>query len=158
MYICGTYRSPQSSSDNDVALINLINNICKRYNDNLIFIGTFNLQQIKWNNLLYDENNKTNYNDLFTANLNDNFLSQHVLKPTTIRSDHTQNIQDLISNGDFINNINYSESIGFSDYVVLTFDCDWKENVWEEEKTIFCYDRGDYNRMRKYFQEELKAF
>ena len=42
--------------------------------------------------------------------------------------------------------------------MVLTFDYDWKENVWEEERTIFYYDRGDYNKMRKYFQEELKVF
>ena len=82
-------RSPQSSSDNDIALINLMNNICKRYNDSIIFIGDFNLPKLKWNNLLYDEDNKTNYNDLFIANLNDNFLSQHVLEPTRIRSDQT---------------------------------------------------------------------
>ena len=25
-------------------------------------------------------------------------------------------------------------------------------------ETIFCYDRGDYNRMRKYFPEKLKEF
>ena len=87
LYICVIYRSPQSSSDNDIALINLMNNICKRYNDNIIFIGDFNLPKIKWNNLLYDEDNKTNYNDLFIANLNDNFLSQHILEPTRIRSD-----------------------------------------------------------------------
>ena len=49
-----------------------MNNICKRYNDNKIFIGDFNLPKIKWNNLLYDEDNKTNYN-VFIANLNDNF-------------------------------------------------------------------------------------
>ena len=29
LYICVIYRSPQSSSDNDIALINLMNNICK---------------------------------------------------------------------------------------------------------------------------------
>ena len=87
LYICVIYRSPQSSSDNDIALINLMNNICKRYNDNIILISYFNLPKIKWNNLLYDEDNKTNYNDLFIANLNDNFLSQHVLEPTRIRSD-----------------------------------------------------------------------
>ena len=34
VYICLIYRSPQSSSDNDIALINLMNNICKRYNNN----------------------------------------------------------------------------------------------------------------------------
>ena len=130
LYICVIYRSPQSSSDNDIAIINLINTICKRYNDNIIFTGDFDLPKIKWNNLLYDEDNKTNYNDLFIANLNDNFLSQHVLEPTRIRLDQTQNILDLIiSNGEFINNINYSEPVGFSDHEVLTFDCDWKENV-----------------------------
>ena len=158
LYICVIYGSPQSSSDNDIALINLMNNICKRYNDNIIFIGDFNLAKIKWNNLLYDEDNKINYNNLFIANLN-NFLSQHVLEPTRIRSDQTQNILNLIIlKGDFINNKNYSEPVGFSGRVVLTFDCDWKENVWEEERTIFCYERGNYNRMRKYFQEELKEF
>ena len=136
-----------------------MNNICKKYNDNIIFIGDFNLTKIKWNNLLYDEDNKTNHNDLFIANLNENFLSQHVLELTRIKSDQSQNILDLIiSNGDFINNINYREPFEFSDHEVLTFDCYWKENVWEEGKAIFCYERGDYNRMRKYFHEELKAF
>ena len=42
--------------------------------------------------------------------------------------------------------------------VVLTFACDWKANFWEEKKTIFCYERGDYYKMKKYFQGELKAF
>ena len=38
LYKCVINRSPQSSSDNDIALINVMNNICKRYNDNIIFI------------------------------------------------------------------------------------------------------------------------
>ena len=159
LYICVIYRSPQSSSDNDIALINLMNNICKIYNDNIILIGDFNLPKIKWNNLLFDEENITKYNDLFITNLIENFLSQHILELVRIRSDQTQNVLDLkISNGDFINNINYSEPVRFSDHVILAFDCDWKENVWEEEKTIFCYERRNYNIMRKYFQEKLTAF
>ena len=93
-------------SDNDIALINLMNNICKRYKDNIKFLGDFNLPKIKWNNLLYEDDNKTNYNDLFIANLNENFLLQHVLEPMRKRSDQAQNKLDLIiSNGDYINNI-----------------------------------------------------
>ena len=84
-----------------------MNNICKRYKDNVIFIGDFNLPKLKWNNFLYGEENKINYNDLFIANLNENFLSQHILEPTRIKSDQTQNILGLIiTKGDFINNIN----------------------------------------------------
>ena len=51
------YRSPQNLSDNDIALINLMNNICKRYKDNIKFLGDFNLPKIKWNNLLYEDDN-----------------------------------------------------------------------------------------------------
>ena len=47
LYICVVYRSPQSSRDNDIALINLMNNICKRYNDNILLIGDFYLPKIK---------------------------------------------------------------------------------------------------------------
>ena len=69
------YKSPQSSSDNDIALINLMDNKCERHNDNILFIGDFNLPKIKWNNLLYGGENKINYIDLFIANLNENCLS-----------------------------------------------------------------------------------
>ena len=69
------YKSPQSSSDNDIALINLIDIICERYNDNILVIGDFNLPKIKWNYLLYGGENKINYIDLFIANLNENFIS-----------------------------------------------------------------------------------
>ena len=42
LYICVIYRSPQSSSNNDITLINLMDNICEKYDDSIIFIGDLN--------------------------------------------------------------------------------------------------------------------
>ena len=59
----------------------------------------------------------TNSSDHFLKSLKNNFLIQHILQPTKIRDNHSQNILDLlITNGDIIDNIDFNDPIGHSDH------------------------------------------
>ena len=145
------YRSPSSTVDNNLNLINLIGNINKLFTGCLILLGDFNFSTINWCNWTTSLGIKSSDNQ-FLVCLRKNFLSQHVLFPTRVRGTNTPHTLDLIiSNGDFISNVTNLSPLGKSDHSVLLFECKMYAET-ESRMAKFRYDRGDFDGLRCHVQ------
>ena len=102
------YRSPNSSSDNDASLCDLIKGLRGSY----ILIGDFNFPGIRWATGRTDAKSRA-----FYKVFEDNFLIQHVDEPT-----HTSgNTLDLVisKDDDMVESIEYEGRLGKSDHEML---------------------------------------
>ena len=159
IYISCIYRSPNSEVLNDNLLYEYIKLITNKNNNDVLIVGDFNLPHINWNcfnaNEYIPQKNSINYR--FLKCLNNNFLNQHVINATRIRGMQNQNILDLIiTNGNFIKDIEYQDPIGNSDHVVLTFKCMLEIDKNQETlKTKYNFNKGDYNKLREYITQNI---
>ena len=134
------YRSPNSSLDNDELLFNMNNKVCNKFKNDIIFMGDFNYPKLNWTNIINkDKNNMpTNSSDHFCKSLKNNFLIQHILQPTRIRDNQSQNILDLlITNGDIIDNIEFNDPLRHSDHMVLKCNYAFVDNIDYYTNPIF---------------------
>ena len=151
--------SINSSIDNDKSLCNMINAACNKFKNDIIFVGDFNYPKINWSSIITkDVNNMANNtSDLFLTSLKNNFLIQHILQPTRIRENQNQNILDLlITNGDFIDSVDYLEPVGHSDHVVLKFNYPLMDSIEPCINPIYCNDKGDYDTLRNFVQNDTQ--
>ena len=150
------YRSPHSSSENNCKMYDTINYVCDTYKCKKIIVGDFNFGNINWNSW---QGNPTETK--FLNCLRKIFLLQHIAEPTRYRGSNTPSLLDLIiTDKDFISNINYLSPLGKSDHSVLSFDCTLKlENVDSSHKLN--YSKGNYVGFRSFIDrnwvEELGA-
>ena len=159
VYISCIYRSPNSEALNDNLLYEYIKLITNKNNNDVLIVGDFNLPHINWNcfnaNEYIPQKNSTNYR--FFKCLNNNFLNQHVINATRFRGMQNQNILDLIiTNGNFVKDIEYQDPIGNSDHVVLTFKCmlEIDKNL-QILKTKYNFNKSDYNKLREYITQNI---
>ena len=83
-----------------------------------------------------------------------NLLQQHVTFPTRARGTNVPHTLDLvISNDDFINEINNLSPLGKSDHSVLHCVCNLALNYRQTLK--FNYGKGDYNQLRESVSNHL---
>ena len=142
------YRSPNSSNQNNSLLLDIISDICLKTKEKLIIIGDFNLPRINWANMRAPHNS---YEDSFLCCLLDNFLYQHVLEPTRIRSGQKENILDLVltKEEEYIHDLDFMNPVGKSDHLVLRIVLNEpiKHLVTCQKKKYNMY-KGDYEGMR----------
>jgi hypothetical protein len=62
----------------------------------------------------------------------------------------------LITNGDFIDDLKYEEPIGNSDHIVVKFQFMWNDNIDKLDNVRYCYDKGDYDKLRRCVSEKIK--
>ena len=141
LYLCVVYRSPNSTAENNKLLLQIVTEMSGN-NNNVIFIGDFNLPGIDWNNWNSTTNNQLEID--FISKLRDFYLLQHVNSPTRVRGADTPHILDLvITNDSFIEEINYYAPLGSSDHSVIytksSFQCNYKELDHKLN-----YNKGDY--------------
>ena len=99
----------------------------------------------------------TNSSDHFVKSLKNNFLIQHILQLSRFRDNQSQNILDLlITNSDIVDNIEVNDPIGHSDHVVLKFNCAFRDKIDYYTNPIFCYDKGDYDKLMTFVQTGLQ--
>ena len=139
------YRSPHSSSENNCKMYDMINYVSETYKCKKIFVGDFNFGNINWSSW---QENSTEIK--FIECLRKNFLLQHVAEPTRYRGSNTPSLLDLvITDKDFITNVNYLSPLGKSDHSVFSFDCTLKlENVDNIHKLN--YNKGNYAEFRSF--------
>jgi hypothetical protein len=143
------YRSPSSDNVNDENLCKLITEACKSCSGRLLLIGDYNLPNIDWTSwtALYNLNIESLENK-FLQCLQYNLLQQHVTFPTRARGTNIPHTLDLvITNDDFVNEINNLSPLGKSDHSVLHCVCNLSVNYTLTHK--FNYGKGDYNRLRE---------
>ena len=154
LVIC--YRSPNSETENNNVLITSMQRICDIYEDMpLLFIGDFNLPNIKWENYTL----KVPYSDkLFEVKflncLKDNFLEQHVSDNTRKRGQNKENILDLvITNQNIVDDITILSPLGKSDHCVLSIKCGIAVDV-SKKCNRFNYNKGDYKSLQQFLNRD----
>jgi len=139
------YRSPQSTLENNSKMYEAINYVCDNYKCKKLFVGDFNFGNINWNNWQGSSSEIQ-----FLECLRRNFLLQHVTEPTRYRGSNVPSLLDLvISDGDFVADLDYLSPVGKSDHCVLSFHCAVTvENVDNTHK--YSYSKGNYEKFRAF--------
>jgi len=88
------YRSPNSVTENDLKLFELINTTCLDNRNKLLLVGDFNWPNIEWPTWLSP--NSLGPETKFLDTLRKNFLLQHINKPTRARGNDEPHILDLV--------------------------------------------------------------
>jgi len=91
---------------------------------------------------------------LFLKTLRENFLFQHVLEPTRQRGSDTPRILDLvITNEQFISDIDYMSPLGKSDHCIIRFDCLFGTDTTVHSNKLN-FNKGNYDELRNYIKED----
>ncbi len=128
---------------------NLISEATDLGHSHLLIFGDFNYPNINWNNWNTKGDNMESEEYLLLENLRDNFLYQHVDRPTRWRGTDTPNLLDLVitSEDGMIGEIQYDSPIGKSDHCVLKFQFKCYAEIEERIKVVTCYDKANYNEI-----------
>ena len=112
----------------------------------LILLGDFNLNDIDWDQGVA----KTCFSNDFIETLRDNYLIQNVDSPTRARGTDIPHVLDLVvTNRDFVDDIDYMSPLGKSDHSVLSIKC----NFHIEEQSInhkLDFEKGNYNAFKDF--------
>ena len=86
MLVGGIYRSDSGSAENNLKLNELLREI-SGLSTHLLVAGDFNYKEINWDTWSTPSEDLQNNQNLFIECLRDNYLFQHVRKPTRPRVD-----------------------------------------------------------------------
>jgi len=124
------YRSPSTSCENNDNINKLMNDINSCKAKFKLIVGDFNFSDINWNK--WEGHTVASNNFLHT--LQGHFLIQHVAFPTRARGANEPSLLDLvISNDNFIDDIEYLSPLGKSDLSVLSISCKIQQQVEDME-------------------------
>ena len=137
------YRSPNSSSNNDASLCEMIKEMRGKY----VLVGDFNFPGIRWETGRCDAKSRA-----FFEVLEDNFLVQHVSEPTH----KSGNLLDLVisTDEDMVEGVECEGRLGKSDHEMLMVTTRVKALNVATESKIRDYNRANYTEMRKEMREE----
>ena len=142
------YRSPSSTQANDIQLCNELECLVTEVKKNIIIVGDFNFPEIDWD--LHHSANKSFGSTTFLNTLHKLLLHQHVNFPTRARGSDTPHILDLIiTDTQFIHNIDTLAPLGKSDHVVLMIETAFFCTEFPTEQK-FNYNKGNYAALRSY--------
>ncbi|MEW8545341.1 MAG: reverse transcriptase family protein, partial [Candidatus Thiodiazotropha sp.] len=145
LLIGGIYRSPNSSLENTLKMLDLLYVACGNNPTLKVIVGDFNFPEIDWLSWTTVKS-ETHYSFKFLECLRDNYLEQLVQSPTRWRDLQPGSLLDLILTDceEYILNLETTNHLGNSDHLSLEFliDCTSEKNVGELEKRNFY--RGDY--------------
>ena len=118
VYAC-VYRSPNSSTEENEKLVKNITWVNANYEE-LLMVGDYNLPSIDW----MSEIASGKYQSDFLNCVIDNNLDQLVEEPTRHRAGQEPSLLDLIlvSNPEFVSQVNHEPPFGKSDHEVITFN------------------------------------
>jgi hypothetical protein len=142
------YRSPNSDSENNNAMLNLINEICARKITKILIMGDFNLPEIDWD--FEHVINASVYPSEFLDTFNDCFLFQHVTQPTRARLGQNSNTLDLVitNREELVSEFKHEGPLGKSDHCVLRFKVNCEMDSDQSQTVKYLYDKGNYEEMR----------
>jgi hypothetical protein len=148
------YKSPSDNSreytDN---LWDLINEASNAGYSHILLMGDFNLPDIDWDTWsCKGDVHRTEHKLLETSQ--NNFLFQHISKPTTWRGSDTPHILDLIITNEenMILDIEYQSPLGKNDHCMMKFDYNCYTMAKNKGRVTKLYNRAKF----KEFSEELE--
>ena len=141
----GIYRSPQSDSENNGKLLDIINAATSKHFTHTMIVGDFNIPEIDWN-LWTTCKNENHFSYLFLENIRDNFLEQPVNRPTRWLHDTPGNVLDLclVDSSDIIGELDITTRLGNSDHLCLEIELIFPvltNNITTKKRNFY---RGDY--------------
>ena len=140
------YRSHGSSEANNDKLNQTITEAVGLIHSHFLLMGDFNYPNIKWDSESTESNT---VEGKFIENIRDNFLFQHITKPTRGRLGNKSNILDLIFTNEegMIEDVTYESPLGKSDHAVLLINHRCYTETTTYTKLKFYYNQGDYSGM-----------
>ena len=140
------YRSTSSLGPNNdklMRLLNLANDIAGE--NRLLILGDFNVPFIDWKNMFLLPGARQVDRDFFET-VSDNFLCQHVTKPTRFRGEE-KSVLDLVftKEEEDVRKVRVLDPIGKSDHgaVIWEFICKWNSKVVTKRSPV--YFKGKYD-------------
>ena len=111
-------------------------------------MGDFNYKDINWQTWSLNKGNTQSDEFKFIECLRDNYLHQHVNKPTRGRGSDTPNLLDLIMTNEeqMITDIDHQSPLGKSDHNVLSLRVNCYSNTYARKKTY--YNKANYEEIR----------
>ncbi|VDI38734.1 Hypothetical predicted protein [Mytilus galloprovincialis] len=152
--ICKQSKISPSNQNSCLNIIGLLNEAARLYN-NILITGDFNMRDIDWN-FWTTPHSEDHYEHTFIEALRDNFLYQHIDKPTRFRENQMCRTLDLVITKDEsnIDNINIDAPLGLSDHATITFDFLYSFNEYETGKSKYKYSKCDFEK----FSEDFSNF
>jgi hypothetical protein len=143
------YRSPNCTEECNQRLTDLITTASELNYKYMLIMGDFNMRAIDWLAWTSTEPD-THFSHNFLEGLHDNFLYQHVLKPTRYRVNQIPSLLDLVLTNEenLVSDIKYRAPMGKSDHVVLMFDIEFCEQTNEQSSAKYIYHKCDYVGLR----------
>ncbi len=143
------YRSPNSTSENNQKLIDILSQACNAPKTHLLVLGDFNFKEIDWN-LGIAKCSEIHPASSFLDAVSENYLIQHVDQPTRYREGQNPSLLDLVltDKENMIEDLELEAPLGKSDHVVLKmqFLVAPPDTTKQEH---FKYQKGDYEGMRE---------
>ncbi len=142
------YRSGSGSDANNNLMREVINQAMNKKYTYTCFVGDFNYPDISWDTLRSGNESSEDYR--FLECIQNNYLIQHVTKPTRVRGTNTPSTLDLILTNDerIIQNIEYHSPLGKSDHSVLKFEILCYSKLQQYRKMKYYFDSANYEAMK----------
>ena len=116
-------------------------------------MGDFNLKEINWVNLSTTIVNENHPANKFLETIRDNYLYQHVNKPTRYRDGQVPSLLDLVMTNEegMIEDMQFLPGLGKSDHCVIVFDfIAYTPNVETvHSRKQYNFFKGKYNNINK---------
>ena len=151
------YRSPNSSTQENIKLINHLNSFLpklKTNNTKLLLLGDLNLREIDWDHEICTKD-EHNINSLFLNCIHEHYLTQFVTKYTHHRGEQSPTLIDLILSNDheFVQDVKHSVPLGMSHHDVISFTISINQtNISLPSITKYMLEKGDYDKIRNHFE------
>lgn len=148
MLIGCVYRSPNSTTENNSLLLNLLHEVAASKYDLILIMGDFNLPDIDWT--LDNLRTSNGFSSEFVDTINDNYLYQHITRPTRAREGQKSNTLDLIITNieEVITDMVHEAPLGKSDHAVIRTSILCIPECERSTTVKFSYDKGNYVDMR----------
>ncbi|CAC5371801.1 unnamed protein product [Mytilus coruscus] len=146
------YRSPSNRSHDYINQLNMLTTeACSKGYSHILIMGDYNFPEINWGswNSPGDSTESNEYK--FLENLQENFLFQHVTRPTRWRGTNTPHTLDLILTNEekMLSNLEYQSPLGKSDHCTMKFDFNCYTNIKSKPKIIKLFSRGNYIKIKE---------
>ncbi|CAC5382827.1 unnamed protein product [Mytilus coruscus] len=146
------YRTPSNRSQEYTKQLNtLTTEACSKGYSHILIMGDYNFPEINWDSWNSPGESTESNEYKFLENLQENFLFQHVTRPTRWRGTNTPHTLDLILTNEenMISNLEYQSPLGKSDHCTMKFDFSCYTNIKSKPKIIKLFSRGNYIKIKE---------
>ena len=148
------YRSPNSSDENNLLLLSLLQEVSKIKQDHIIIAGDFNLTEIDWDTRQVKGSVNSYQYKVFDC-VNDLFLEETIKEPTRFRGTNIPSKLDwvLTENPQCMSDKTIGPPLGLSDHALTSIDYDCVTDKDAEDDIInYSFCRGNYSAMKDELQ------